>query len=150
MSRSAGGSSLAPPTSAPSSRAASRARRGTRGRSSNGGAGGEPRAAVALPPSQLVVDLGRKGGNDAFRDFERLAGFPVDRFASPQATTPSGGRHLFCSTGGRTFRNVVRIWGTAIDLRTAAAYVLLPAPGNGRSWLPEIAEFRVGSRLAAR
>jgi putative DNA primase/helicase len=93
--------------------------------------------AVALPSSHLVVDLDRKEGNDAFRDFERLAGFPVDQFASPQATTPSGGRHLFCSTGGLTFRNMVRIGGTAIDLRTAGAYVLLPSPGNGRSWLPD-------------
>jgi hypothetical protein len=93
--------------------------------------------AVALPPSHLVVDLDRKGGHDAFRDFERLAGCPVDQFPSPQATTPSGGRHIFCSTGGRTFRNTVRIEGTAIDLRTAGGYVLLPAPGNGRSWLPD-------------
>jgi hypothetical protein len=32
---------------------------------------------------------------------------------------------------------MVRIGGTAIDLRSAGAYVLLPAPGNGRSWLPD-------------
>jgi putative DNA primase/helicase len=93
--------------------------------------------AVALPPSHLVVDLDRKEGHDAFRDFERLAGLPVDQFASPQATTPSGGRHVFCSTGGRTFRNTVRIGGTTIDLRTAGGYALLPAPSNGRSWLPD-------------
>ncbi len=95
---------------------------------------GEP--AVALAPIELVVDLDRKGSHDAFKDFERLAGFPVDQFASPQATTPSGGRHLFCSTGRRKFRNMTRIGGTAIDVRTAGGYVLLPAPGNGRSWLP--------------
>jgi hypothetical protein len=83
------------------------------------------------------VDLDRKGGHDAFRDFERLAGCSVDQFASPQATTPSAGRHIFCRTGGRTFRNTVRIGGTGIDLRSAGAYVLLPAPGNGRSWLPD-------------
>jgi hypothetical protein len=95
------------------------------------------RARGRAPFSHLVVDLDRKGGKDAFRDFERLAGFAVDQFASPQATTPSGGRHVFCSTGGRTFRNTVRIGGTVIDLRSAGAYVLLPAPGNGRSWLPD-------------
>jgi hypothetical protein len=93
--------------------------------------------AVALSSSQLVVDLDRKGGHDGFKDFERLAGCSVDQFASPQATTPSGGRHIFCNTGGRTFRNIVRIGGTAIDLKTAGGYVLLPAPGNGRSWLPD-------------
>ena len=95
------------------------------------------RARGRASPSQLVVDLDRKGGHDAFRDFERLAGFPVDQFASPQATTPSGGRHVFCSTEGRIFRNTIRIGGTAIDLRTAGGYALLPAPGNGRSWLPD-------------
>jgi Bifunctional DNA primase/polymerase, N-terminal len=92
--------------------------------------------AVALPASYLLVDLDRKGGKDAFRGFERLAGFPVDQFASPQATTPSGGRHVFCSTEGRTFRNTVRIGGTAIDLRTVGGYALLPSLCNGRSWLP--------------
>jgi hypothetical protein len=89
----------------------------------------------ALPPSIVVIDIDRKQGGDGYRDFERLAGVPVDAFESPQATTPSGGSHLFCTTNSSGYRNGVRIAGAGIDLRAYGGYVVLPSPGNGRAWV---------------
>jgi putative DNA primase/helicase len=89
----------------------------------------------ALPPSIVVIDIDRKPGRDGYRDFQLLAGVSVDAFESPQAATPSGGRHLFCTTNSSRYRNGVRIAGTGIDLRAYGGYVVLPSPGNGRAWL---------------
>jgi len=89
----------------------------------------------AIPPSAVVIDIDRKPRQDGYRDFERLTGLPVDAFETPQTTTPSGGRHLFCKTDGDRYRNCVRVAGTGVDVRSAGGYVVLPSVGSGRAWV---------------
>jgi hypothetical protein len=88
--------------------------------------------AFVVTEGVVVLDLDGPKGK---RDFERLAGFPLDEFKGPAATTPGGGLHLFCATDGRDYVNSVRLPGTAIDVRGHGAYVLLPGAGNGRWWV---------------
>jgi putative DNA primase/helicase len=94
--------------------------------------GAQPAWAVAN--DTVVTDIDCKRGRNV-RDFERLAGLPVDDIATPQATTPSGGRHLFFRTDGQVYRNVVGLAGTAIDVKTIGGYVVLPDHHNGRRWV---------------
>jgi hypothetical protein len=88
--------------------------------------------AFVVTPRIVVLDL---DGVQGRRDFERLAGFPLDEFQGPIATTPRGGLHLFCAAQGREYVNTVKLAGTAIDVRGHGAYVLLPGAGNGRDWI---------------
>jgi hypothetical protein len=80
----------------------------------------------------IVLDL---DGIEGRRDFERLAGLPLEEFPGPIATTPRGGLHLFCAAGGRGYINTVRLADAAIDVRGYGTYVLLPGAGNGRFWV---------------
>jgi putative DNA primase/helicase len=89
----------------------------------------------AIPATVVVIDIDRKAGQDGYRDFERLTNIPVDAFETPQATTPSGGRHLVCKTDRARYRNGVRVADTGIDVRATGGYVVLPSPGNGRAWV---------------
>jgi hypothetical protein len=82
----------------------------------------------------VAADVDRKGGQDGFVDVLKLAGMSVDDIKAPQASTPSGGRHIFFASDGRRFKNS-RIPGTAIDTKSEGGYVLLPLPDNGREWL---------------
>jgi AAA domain/Bifunctional DNA primase/polymerase, N-terminal len=91
--------------------------------------------AWALPAGLVVVDLDRKQNEDGLRDFAAHEGVSPDDVSTPQATTPSGGRHLVFAADGAEYRNGVRINGSAIDLRTLGGYVVLPGPNNGRAWL---------------
>jgi hypothetical protein len=94
------------------------------------------RTAWALPASIAVLDIDIKRRN-GFRDFERLVGILADQFMTPSASSPSGGLHLFCATGGKQYLNAIPIPGTGIDLKTQGGFVLLPGAGNGRFWLPD-------------
>jgi hypothetical protein len=96
--------------------------------------------AVALDADTAVIDIDRKPGRNGFAEFERLTGVSVDDILTPQATTPSGGRHLYFATQGRRYNNNRVPGTTAIDLKTIGGYVVLPAPGNGRRWLRRLWE----------
>jgi hypothetical protein len=89
----------------------------------------------AIPPSAVVIDIDRKNGRDGFKDFERMTGASADEILTPQASTPSSGRHLVCGTNSKAYRNGVRIAGLSIDLRAIGGYIVLPSPGNGRRWV---------------
>jgi Bifunctional DNA primase/polymerase, N-terminal/Family of unknown function (DUF5906) len=90
--------------------------------------------AWAVPAEILAVDLD-VGKGDGVKDFIEREGVAPDDIETPQSLTPRGGRHLLFRANGGTYRNGVRINGSAIDLRTAGGYVVLPGPGNGRTWL---------------
>jgi hypothetical protein len=92
--------------------------------------------AWALPYTIAVLDLDVKNHKNGYADFERLAGIPADRFPAPQASSPSGGRHLICATGAKRYLNAVPIAGLGVDLKTQVGFVVLPGAGNGRRWIP--------------
>jgi Bifunctional DNA primase/polymerase, N-terminal len=92
---------------------------------------------MALPASVVVADLDIKPGRNGFADFERLEGRSPHDVLTPRATTPSGGRHLYFQAL-KPYKNAVGILGTAIDVRSAGGYTILPdlpgPGGNGRVW----------------
>jgi hypothetical protein len=94
----------------------------------------------ALDADIVVVDVDHKPGRNGFEQFRALAGVSVDDVLTPQATTPSGGRHLYFATLARRYNNNRVPGTTAIDLKTIGGYVVLPAPGNGRRWLKPLRE----------
>jgi hypothetical protein len=53
----------------------------------------------------VVVDLDEKNGNHGLRDFAELADMSADDVETPQASSPTGGRHLYYLTQGRQYRN---------------------------------------------
>jgi hypothetical protein len=89
----------------------------------------------SLPPRIAILDLDLKPQRNGYRDFERLTGVPVDKFMTPQASTPSGGRHVMCSTQGKQYLNAVSIAGTGIDLKTQIGFIVMPGCRNGRHWI---------------
>jgi hypothetical protein len=91
--------------------------------------------ARALDATTVVADIDRQPGRNGFEQFRALAGVSVDDVPTLQATTPSGGRHLYFATLGRRYNNNRVPGTTAIDLKTIGGYVVLPAAGNGRKWL---------------
>ena len=95
--------------------------------------------AWAVPPDVVVVDLDTKKGANGLLDFAVRHGMVADKVETPQATTPTGGRHLLFDAGGRIFKNTARVHGAAIDLRTEGGYIVLPGPGNGRQWAKPLA-----------
>jgi hypothetical protein len=95
--------------------------------------------AWAVPADIVVLDLDVEKGDDGLKDFVAHERAHPDDVLTPQATTPTGGRHLVFSAGGAPYRNGVRLNGSAIDLRTAGGYIVLPAAGNGRVWLKPLA-----------
>ena len=102
----------------------------------------QPHADVAWAvPAEIVVvaDLDCKRGDDGFKDFIAHEGAHPDDVMTPQASTPTGGRHLVYEANGAIYRNNVRLNGSAIDLRTDGGYIVLPGPGNGRAWLKPLA-----------
>jgi hypothetical protein len=92
-------------------------------------------------PSDVVVldlDLGRGPDGrsvDGFRDFIEHVGVSPDEVATPQASTPRGGRHMLCAANGAAYKNGVCINGAAIDVRTLGGYIILPRPDSGREWI---------------
>jgi putative DNA primase/helicase len=97
-------------------------------------------AAWTPTPDYVVVDLDEKGGYHGLRDFVEMEGMPADDVETPQASTPSGGRHLFCLTLGRRYKNKSKFFGMGIDTRTVKGLVVLPGAGNGRLWIKSIAD----------
>ena len=87
----------------------------------------------AIPPSIVVLDLDRGDGEDGFRDFLTRAGQATDKIETPQASSVSGGVHLYLDANGRRFRNKIHFDGTAMDVRTDC--ITLPSPRSGREWL---------------
>jgi hypothetical protein len=103
---------------------------------------------IAVPPRFIVVDIDVKHGHDGFADFERLAGCHPDALATWQATTPSGGRHVWFDTDGhRFFRNTVGEIAPGLDTKTfrlprdedpsdEGGHGMVKAPpGPGRRWI---------------
>jgi Bifunctional DNA primase/polymerase, N-terminal len=89
----------------------------------------------ALPADIVAVDLDEKNGKHGLRDFRDHAGCDPRTVLTPQATTPSGGLHLF-HKASKPYKNAApAIIGTGIDTRALGGYVVLPLPGNGREWL---------------
>jgi hypothetical protein len=91
----------------------------------------------ALPSTIVVIDIDMSAGRNGFEDFRRLAGCDPHEVAAPMATTVSGGLHIFFAAS-KAYKNAVAIAGTGIDVRSLGGYVVLPAPGNGRTWLREL------------
>jgi hypothetical protein len=105
---------------------------------------------IAVPPSKIVVDLDVKNGHNGFASFERLAGCHPDTHDTWQATTPSGGRHIWFDTDGHSyFRNTESEIADGIDTKTfrlprpgdptdkgGAGMVVVP-PAAGRRWLKD-------------
>ncbi len=91
--------------------------------------------AWAVPPENVVSDLDVKGSKNGLRDFVTLEGVEPSAVETPMASTPTGGLHVIYSANGVSYKNAVSLNGSAIDLRTAGGYIVLPTPGNGREWL---------------
>jgi hypothetical protein len=101
-----------------------------------------------VPARYVVVDVDVKDGKRGFADFERLAGVHPDDLETSQATTPSGGRHVWFDTDGyRHFRNTVGEIAAGLDTKTfrlprdddptdkgGHGMVVVP-PAPGRRWL---------------
>jgi hypothetical protein len=100
-----------------------------------------PAAEIAWsPPIEIVVlDLDEKNGDHGLRDFVELAGTSADDVTTPQACSPTGGRHLVYLNDGRCFRNRRVIPGRGIETKTRGGLVHLPAHQNGRRWLKSLA-----------
>jgi putative DNA primase/helicase len=91
--------------------------------------------AWALPLEIMALDLDEKHGDHGLRDFLDIEGVAADTVATPQTTSPTGGRHLIYATEGRRYKNRVKaIPGKGIDIRCRGGYVVLPGHGNGRHW----------------
>jgi hypothetical protein len=103
---------------------------------------------IAVPARFIVVDIDVKHGHDGFADFERLAGCHPDALATWQATTPSGGRHVWFDTDGhRYFRNTIGEIAPGLDTKTfrlprdddpsdEGGHGMVKAPpAPGRRWL---------------
>jgi hypothetical protein len=88
----------------------------------------------AMPADIIAVDIDVKSGRNGYADFRRLAGCDPHDVVTPSASTPSGGTQVFFAAA-KKYRNAVAIDETGIDTRTAGGYVVLPLPGNGRTWL---------------
>ena len=80
----------------------------------------------------VVVDVDMSAGRSGFEDFRRLAGCDPHAVTTPQASTPSGGRHVVYAAS-KAYKNAVAIAGTGIDVRSLGGYIVLPG-GNGREW----------------
>ena len=93
----------------------------------------------AVPANVVVLDLDVGKIGNGLKDFIAHEGRQPDDVPTPQASTPSGGRHLVYAANGAAYRNNVRVNGATIDLRTAGGYVVLPAGSNGRAWLKPLA-----------
>ena len=95
----------------------------------------------AIPEGLLAVDLDEKHGFHGTRDFAQLTGVEADDYPAPSTVSPSGGRHLFFGTNGKTYGNIGSLNGLGIDVRAAdKGYVCLPGPSNGRRWVRTFAE----------
>jgi hypothetical protein len=103
---------------------------------------------IAVPADLVVVDIDVKDGKRGFDSFERLAGCHPDDLATWQATTPSGGRHVWFDTDGhRHFRNTVGELSDGLDTRTfrlprdddpydkGSKGMVKAPPAPGRRWL---------------
>jgi putative DNA primase/helicase len=99
--------------------------------------GNRPKAQIgwAVDSGTLVVDIDSKDARQGYRDFEEREGCAADAVDTPQATTITGGRHLYYAANGRVYKNKVMIDGTGLDTRARGGYVVLPTPGNGREWV---------------
>ena len=87
----------------------------------------------AIPSDIVVLDLDRGDSEDGFRDFLTRAGQATDKVETPQASSVSGGVHLYLDANGRRFRNKIYFDGTAMDVRTDC--ITLPSPRSGREWI---------------
>jgi hypothetical protein len=88
----------------------------------------------ALPASIVVVDIDVKGGGNGFAEFEKRNGAAADTVATPQANSPTGGRHLYYAANGGGYK-CSPVIGGVLDVKTQGGYIVLPSPGNGRNWL---------------
>ena len=90
-----------------------------------------------IEPGLIVIDLDEKSGRRGLRDYEALAGISADETVTPQASTPTGGRHLIFTCNGQARQFAGRIPDhPGIDTRVGGkGYVILPGPGNGRRWI---------------
>lgn len=73
----------------------------------------------------IVIDVDpRKGGEESFRELDRLNGFPP----TLESRTPSGGRHLFyrLPEGHPGVPNSVGTLGAGLDVRSTGGYVVGP------------------------
>jgi hypothetical protein len=103
---------------------------------------------IAVPARYVVVDVDIKNGHRGFDDFERLWGCHPDDLETAQATTPSGGRHVWFDTDGyRHFRNTIGEIADGLDTKTfrlprdddptdeGGHGMVVAPPAPGRRWL---------------
>ena len=93
--------------------------------------------AWAVPHEFVVVDLDMKDGRNGLRDFLDLERLAADDIETPQALSPTGGRHLIYDANGVRFKNSAGLkhGSGGIDTRTAGGFIVLPAGQNGREWI---------------
>lgn len=92
-----------------------------------------PRANWALATGRAsgvnVIDIDqRKGGFEAWDEYEQMRRHPGDFGKTLSADTGGGGRHLFIKAPNQTMRNRVN-WLPGVDVRADGGYVILP-PGT--------------------
>jgi Bifunctional DNA primase/polymerase, N-terminal len=84
----------------------------------------------AVPADIIAVDLDMKHGKNGFRDFKDRACCDPRDVPTPQATTPSGGMHLFYKAT-KPYKNAVAIDGTGISIfAPRAATSCCPCPAT--------------------
>jgi predicted P-loop ATPase len=93
----------------------------------------------AIETDTVVIDLDTKKGKNGPKEFERLTGLRIDDIATPIATSPSGGKHLYFLANGVPYGPNTDVGAPGIDLCATGPAgprgVVLPGPGNGRLWL---------------
>ena len=85
-----------------------------------------PKPMVAIPTGQIngitVVDIDVREDKDGFRTIEQLG---LQRLSIyPAVRTPSGGVHLYISTGKDHYQNSASDLGPGIDIRSHGGYVI--------------------------
>ena len=85
-----------------------------------------PKPMVAIPTGQIngitVVDIDVREDKDGFQTLEELG---LQRLSIyPAVRTPSGGVHLYISTGKDYYRNSASDLGPGIDIRSQGGYVI--------------------------
>jgi AAA domain/Bifunctional DNA primase/polymerase, N-terminal len=91
--------------------------------------------AYAIPNDVLVFDLDRKHGLNGLVEFERLQGYPVEKYDAPKVVTGTAGNHVYTKANGHNFTNSRSTIAPGIDTRTGGGYCIIPSGNGVYRWL---------------